>query len=308
MAVEFWQKVMRDWESTLYPAIKTGVNIVEIINFYLPAELKNKLSLEYTVGQINGNSIGKYYDSLHVELYISPMLKHDNIPAMEELYRTRPETELFHVSRYSAHLGADYITEDHVKDSVDSAKLSVSSAASADFNDALYSAVYMQPTYSIDSKTRLPLLNLVIIVCDPFEYLLEKKTINLTSDDAEKKITTREVWLPTYNGARNILMQLLIKITGEINLVKHVAYIEYLPKTDPVVKTLDDFYELNEIRNCLKLLVRNYNYAQCEYCEHTTLQCALLFCGACKKVKYCSKMCQKEHWGAHKRNCASPKV
>ena len=29
-------------------------------------------------------------------------------------------------------------------------------------------------------------------------------------------------------------------------------------------------------------------------------------CGACKTARYCSAACQRDHWRAHRRNCAAP--
>jgi hypothetical protein len=33
----------------------------------------------------------------------------------------------------------------------------------------------------------------------------------------------------------------------------------------------------------------------------------LLCCARCRRIKYCSKECQRAHWKAHKKSCQSPR-
>jgi hypothetical protein len=48
------------------------------------------------------------------------------------------------------------------------------------------------------------------------------------------------------------------------------------------------------------------NISVCAFCEESPKNAELKLsrCGACKKVAYCSKGCQKAHWNVHKQQCA----
>ena len=40
---------------------------------------------------------------------------------------------------------------------------------------------------------------------------------------------------------------------------------------------------------------------ECNNCWRKSFH--LLFCGRCKKTKYCDKNCQRTHWPQHKKSC-----
>ena len=55
----------------------------------------------------------------------------------------------------------------------------------------------------------------------------------------------------------------------------------------------------------LELLRAKIVPEQCAKCGKT--DCKLMLCGNCRRVKYCSSVCQKNHWKAtHKKECKTP--
>ena len=44
---------------------------------------------------------------------------------------------------------------------------------------------------------------------------------------------------------------------------------------------------------------------KCEFCLYTSKDIRQK-CGACKKIYYCDRSCQKQNWGKHKHNCCKP--
>ena len=57
-----------------------------------------------------------------------------------------------------------------------------------------------------------------------------------------------------------------------------------------------------DARNNLRanLFIESLNQVKCSFCSGTQ---NLSNCGRCRKVKYCSKDCQKKDWKNHKSNC-----
>jgi hypothetical protein len=64
----------------------------------------------------------------------------------------------------------------------------------------------------------------------------------------------------------------------------------------------DYVFDLDEMENYLKKqtsLINMENYI----CNHCLTIGALYKCGRCKKVQYCSQVCQKQAWKNHKFTC-----
>jgi hypothetical protein len=276
----FWNKLHEQWIKVYHLLMNGNEQGLILINSFLTVDLYKLIEIEVTYNEINRQNLTSY--SKHVELYISPRLKRDNIPTMKALYEARIPINNLLVSCYRAY---------HPKDTL---------IADIDFGEfkAQYTDFGFQGScgYSEEHK---PVLNIVIVVKQPLaDKILTQKTVNFKSPDG--KTTSRKVWLPTSTNAVDLF---LINILGEYNLLNHVGYIEVLPDNDPIITEGSVFTELDDIKKNMIIIQKQYNYRSCNYCEHNELQTIMMKCSKCKKINYCSKKCQITDWSNHKNIC-----
>jgi len=276
---EFWQLLSSQWNN-LYPRIFNNDKQVLDEMQNMLGNLSEHIELELTYGQINSLVIDGFSDI--VELYISPRMKKDNIPIMNQLYNNRCDINNLIVSKYKS-----YNFNNRIIKEIDFKSFKVS------YDDFGFQG-------SIGISNGMPLLNLVIVVKKSVaDKILVKKTVQFI--DKQNKQSSRDVYMSQINAIDIFLMNIL----GEYHLMNHIGYIELLPSDHELITTDAIFTELKDIKKNLKLITKSYNYSECGYCSHHELQTILKKCGRCKKVKYCSKKCQILAYGNHKSICQS---
>jgi hypothetical protein len=284
---KFWDQMIKNW-STLYEAITIGsINDKNkahgVINWFLGEQLSKCIDIELTLNEINRTEFEKATGL--VELYVSPRIKKSNILAMNLLVDSAPLLPNMAVYRYKAYNEKDPIIanieyEDHVVN---------------------YDDMGCQITLTYDEEKK-PLLNLVIYVKKPLaDKILEKKKVTFILQDGSQ--TELEKWLPTKTSAVDIF---LLNIIGEYNVIHNLGYVEFLPEGDPLIAEGSVFTELSDLRGKITLLEKmNSDEALiCNTCDRKHYQAKLLVCANCKQTKYCSKLCQKIDYPAHKKFCS----
>jgi hypothetical protein len=276
----FWMKLNKEWDIIYKLLIIGSEEGLKLVNSYLSPELAEQLEIEASYREINKQNIKPYKN--HIELYISPKMKRDNIPTMKALYDGQLPIKNLSVSCYRAY---------HPKDAI---------ISNIDFGEFIvkYTDFGFQGSFGYSEKHK-PLLNIVLSVKQPLaNKLLENKTVNFRSPDG--KTSSRKVWMPSKTNAIDLF---LLNILGEYNLLIHTGYIEVIPEDDPAIEKGSSFTELSDIKSSIEIIVKQYNYKVCNYCDHNELQTKLSSCSKCKKIYYCSKLCQKANWANHKTIC-----
>jgi len=62
--------------------------------------------------------------------------------------------------------------------------------------------------------------------------------------------------------------------------------------------------ETNEILDKFLETIKGTSEDECEFCKVIKKMSELKYCSVCKKVLYCSVLCQKSHWKIHKQLCS----
>ena len=303
--LKFWEQLSQTWDA-LYPGLINGdANALSIINSYLDY-LSNHVQLEYSFNEINRQSLTVYNGT--IELYIAARLNRDNIPFMKALYNAKLPLKNLIVSCYKAYHPSDPIIAniEFVDKDINLTSINNITAINITTNNtstnntfiASYEDFGYQGSYGYNSDKK-PLLNIVIVVKQPLATkILKKQTINFNRPDG--KMSSRDIWIQDVYNPIDIF---LTNIIGEYNIINHVGYIEILPEDDPSIKDGSEFTELSDIKKMLEIILKQYNYNYCNYCEHNELQVDLQRCGKCKKIHYCSRTCQKSDWKNHKILC-----
>ena len=271
----FWKRLSEQW-AELYPKMLSGdPNTLDHIQSLLTPELREHLELEFSFNEINRQALPRFKS--YIELYISPKMLKDNLPYMSTLYEKRITLPGLITACYKAYHYHDEAIKDIEYE-----------------NDFVvkYTDFGVQCTFGYNENK--PILNLIIMIKDPVSKKLLKKT--KVDFKSEKGPGSREIWLPE---KYNAVSMMLLNIIGEYHMINHIGYIEILPEEE----AKGEFYELLDIRKELEIVLKHYNYKHCNYCGHNELQVKLLQCTRCKKIYYCSKVCQFGDWLNHKLIC-----
>jgi hypothetical protein len=281
---EFWHQVSKNWQ-TIYKALTAGnINDIntthKLINWFLGDSLFQHIEIEITVNEINRTEYPESYGL--IELYVSPRLKKDNVPIMDEIINMSPTLPNLSVIKYRAFNNKDALIAD------------------IEYEDHLvkYNDIGCQISMTYDD-TRKPLLNVVIYVKKPLaNHILEKKKVTFILPD--NKETILEKWLPTKTSAIDIL---LLNIIGEYNVLYNLGYVEFLPEGDPLIAEGSVFTELSDLKGQINIIDKCLGREFCNTCDRQDYQTKLLVCSRCKKTTYCSKICQRLDYKSHKKFC-----
>jgi hypothetical protein len=289
----FWTLLSTDWKFIHKELIETAIihddNSIEphpealaYLEGCAHQSLREALNFYITIGKINHQYIKDVTEPV-IELYISPKLKRDSIPLMEEFYNKRTPLENLIVVKYQ-----DYHPNDTLPE-----KFEYDDGTIVTYDDIGYQGAF---GYDADRK---PTLNIILTVKPHLaDKLLIKKLVKFQELSGE--IKERSVYMPTeympFEG-------LLINCIGEANFLNHVGYVELLPENDPLIVTGSVFTEIADMRESIKMVRKSYTYEECHYCKHTSDTLQLSRCRRCKKAQYCSVICQKANWSNHKKIC-----
>ncbi len=294
---EFWENVVSAWPK-YYKMIKNNpsLNLERVLNLItmLSGELSKRIDFEITYGEINRITVKESQDL--VELYISPKLQLKNIPLLNLMIELIPETSKLpnlHVVKYRSY---------HVRDSViASIEYNLSNNEHPQYHNYKYEDFGCQWFSGIDTTENMekrPIINIVILVKKNAINLLVKKPVTFILADGKEEVI--EKWLPS---VANVIDLFLINMIGEYNLVNNVGYIEFLPEDDPLIEPGSEFNELMSLRASFQILNNTQNMLFCNVCGRYEYQTKLSKCSKCKKVVYCSKLCQKANFTIHKELC-----
>jgi hypothetical protein len=280
----FWEKLDQYWDK-IYTGIKDGTaeqraRCLEVINGFLTEEQFKKIEIELTFGEVNRVSM-PHAKNL-VEMYISPRLRKENIPDMEELFKFRKPLPNLHVVKYRAYNPNSEI---------------IASVEYEDFTTK-YEDFGCQVIKEYDEEKK-PIISIILhvkkLIADKF---LVKKPVTFIYPDGKKK--TEDKLVP--NGP-SVIDLFLTNILGEYNLVNHVGAIEFLVEGDPIIANGSIFTELADLRQEILAIEKLRDVKICSHCSRRQYQCQLSKCSRCHKTLYCSKDCQIANWSIHKHIC-----
>ena len=316
ITVEFWSNVSAAW-AKYYQLIKENpaLNLERVLNLItmLAGDLYKSIDFEITYGEINRVSLDESRDL--VELYISPKLLIKNISLMELLIANAPKLPNLSVVKYRAYhikdeliASIDYDLSAVKKDSSASNTPQIHTYNYEDFGCQWFSGVDKIPETDLqpgrtasnfNAKGMRPIINLVILVKKNAINLLTRKPVTFIMADGKEEVI--EKWLPS---VANVIDLFLINVIGEYNLVHNVGYIEFMPEDDPLIAPGSEFYELADLRAAFQMLNNNKQILNCNVCGRYEYQTKLARCSKCKKIVYCSKICQKTDFAFHKELCS----
>lgn len=280
----FWEKLSQYWDK-LYAAIKDGTieqraRCLEIINGFLTEEQFKKVEIELTIGEVNRVSMPHAKDL--VEMYISPRLRKENLPVVEELYKAKKSIPNLRVMKYRAYNPNSEI---------------IASVEHEDFTTK-YEDFGCQIIKEYDEEKK-PIISIILHVKKRIaDKFLVKKPITFVYPDGKKK--TEDKLVP--NGP-SVIDLFLTNVLGEYNLVNHVGAIEFLVEGDPIIANGSIFTELADLRQEILAIEKLRGIRTCANCSKREYQCHLSKCTRCYKISYCSKECQIANWSIHKHVC-----
>lgn len=283
----FWGQLSKYWPS-IYEGIKTGtpeqrVRCLEVVNGFLSEEQFKQLEIELTFGEINRVSLP--HSSELVEMYISPRIRKDNIPAMEALFNGKIVLPNLNVMKYRAYNPTSEL---------------ISTIEQSDIT-AKYEDFGCQAVKGYDDEKK-PILNIVLHVKNNIaDKFLIKKPVTFVHPDGKQEVI--EKWIPSGVSLIDIF---LTNVLGEYNLIHHVGYIEFLPEGDTLIADGSVFTELADLRQEIISIEKLRGINICTTCSKRECQTQLFNCTKCKIIKYCSKECQISNWSIHKHCCKTP--
>ena len=326
----FWSNLKRDWNN-IYPLLVVGDKyMLKLLNLYLSARLAKYLDISFSFNEINRQNLDSYQG--HIELYISPKFKKDNIEYMLRLYNAKVELPNCSVACYSAYhpndelLSDDEFAEycedcDYFKFKDEQVPLTSLIPSTTSTTTTTPDNTTTTPVHNNTHKTyrpkyedfgfqghlgrdenNKPNINITVLVKQPIASKI-LKIENVKFKHTDGSINSRDVWFSKHKV--DPITILLSNIIGEYNLVNHVGYIEYLPEDDPLISKDSVFTELLDCRKSLDIILKHRDYKSCAYCSHLELQTCVSICSRCKSAHYCSKLCQKSHWNTHKQTCVA---
>lgn len=305
----FWRELANIWIDVNYK-FTIGENPMKLINECLGTLLKY-VSIDATFHQINKQELGSAKGL--IQLYITPRLDTKNIEVMNEVYKSKIDMPNLFVSKYRGFHMNDAFFED-----IRYETFAIN-----------YKDVGCNTSVSYDRENEKQLLDVILVFNKKIsghvlergkvEFSNKKKDINngdvKSGDKGSVEFSTkekpasgdkedaksREMWLPKVPGC---IEAILVNAVGEYNYLNHMGYVELYPSNDPFVKDhLDNFTELETLRDNMLLVTKFNQKAFCNYCQHNELQVKLFDCARCKVTHYCCKACQRADWSNHKVVC-----
>lgn len=295
ICTEFWSRLLSMWSSIHEKIIQGKPEGLTVINnlLYIYVVENNKtlgefIEIDATYGELNRQTLPDCQD--YVELYISPKGNKNNLKYMESLYKTRVALANGAVFKYKPYHKADR---------------AIKTIEYPDGNktfEVSYDDIGYQGSFGYDGESKKPLLNMVLIVKQSIaDKILEKRNVKFIEPSG--KTSSRDVYLQAKYPAIDIFLSNLF---GEYHLLNHVGYIEILPSEHPLVREPSEenvFTELADGKASIDIVVKSYQYKSCHYCTRHELQSEIYACGKCHSATYCTRKCQKAHWGKHKKLC-----
>lgn len=318
---------------------------LEVVNGFLSDELFKRIEIEMTYGEVNRMVLpnSKTAAAL-IELYISPRMLIDNVPLMEKIYDQRIKLDNLNVVKYrSFNINSDLATEveqeyypvlteeekaiieeKNKADASSAAPLATTLANTA--SPAATASATASPTDTTDpiifitkyedlgcqtfkgyNEQKQPIMNIVMHVKKSIadKFLVKKKVTFIHPKDNHGNPSREEVlekWLPDKLSVMDIF---LTNAIGEYNLIHNVGYIEFMPEGDPLIAPGSVFTELSDLRQEILAIEKMKNTTCCATCGKRAIQCNLLRCSKCRKLYYCSVLCQSENFPIHKKFCVS---
>lgn len=303
ISTKFWE-LFKDNEETLYlnllkredkcynnavniiSNIKTSLEIVDSIGTYFSIDTRNGLKLEERIG--------------HVEFIITPLFQRNNQQLMNALYNAHHSFKLpkywtvvkfkFFQPQFINTISINYDSKhDNTSDSKDTnsnvfyEKKLDSSIVEITQDDFMYSIA------EHDQKDRINIL--LFINNNVASYLVKKEKYN-----------NRDILIPVDTSIHAILDSAI----GEYNLLNVLDKMEIhtmIELDNPEFKDL----QIKKINNLIQEFdVINYNplsgINKCARCGFINKQVKNYVC-KCRNVYYCDKVCQKAHYGLHKKFC-----
>lgn len=280
----FWEKLEQYWDK-IYTSIKDGTaeqraRCLEVINGFLTEEQFKHVEVEITFGEVNRVSM-PHADKL-VELYISPRLRKENLPVMEELFRARKPLPNLSVVKYRA-----YNPNSELISLVEYENFTLK-----------YEDFGCQVINEYDEEKK-PIISIILhvkkYIADKF---LLKRAVTFVHPDGTKQVEDKLI--PSGPSGIDLF---LTNVLGEYNLVNHVGAIEFLVEGDPIIAAGSVFTELADLRQEILTIEKLRGIRVCANCAKRQYQCHLSKCSRCYNISYCSKECQTVNWPIHKHVC-----
>lgn len=277
-----WDNVEK-WWTTLYEALTVGIQsdhkkTLDLLAYFAGPKLTEFIDFEITVNELNKIPIPHKAARGIVELYITPVMKKENIPIMEYVTSQQRKLPNLHVLNYSSYNSQN----------VTLAKIDI------DNINATYEDFSCQHFSGIDGDKAL--INIIVHIKNPLaKKILKKQTVTFV--DSEKKTFSLEKWLPT---TPNIAMLFLLRTIGEYNFIHNTGYIEFVPEDDPIIAPGSVFYELASLKHAYSLLDKEKS---CQTCTRKPWQTKLMQCSKCRDTFYCCVECQRIDFHVHKNFC-----
>lgn len=292
---KFWSSLLSTWSKVYEKIIQGNPDGLSMINNLLYMyEVDTKMLSDYvefhaTYGELNRQVLPDCEN--YVELYISPKGNKSNLEYMDALYKSKVALANTAVFKYRPYHKAD--SKIQTIEYLDGNKTF----------EVSYDDIGYQGSFGYDGESKKPLLNMVLVVKQAIaDKILEKRNVKFIEKSG--KTSNRDVYLQTQYPAIDMF---LLNLFGEYHLLNHIGYIEILPSEHPLVHDQSEenvFTELSDGKASIDIVVKSYQYKSCYYCARHELQSEIYACGQCHSATYCTRKCQKAHWGKHKKVCA----
>jgi hypothetical protein len=254
-----------------------GNDACVLMNKMLPDEFKTSIIMSATVGKLNAEDIDAW--SRHIpghqiiEIYISCISLFSNVLAMELIYAHLKNKKLgivvtVHVFKYKPY----------------NESIEIINELSGE-HPIRYDELSIHVKQGLNELGDL-ITNLIIMA--PADKL-ETRTVTIRGEQRQLK------W------CKFDISRLLINIIGEHQLTNYVGFIEFVEQSEMPTDT--EFYELLDMRGGIDQCNAANKAKFCAQCGRHSLQGQLMQCSKCKKVYYCSRVCQSFNWASHKQFC-----